>query len=87
MTAGLHKGINYLASASRIETLAATHDTNLLPFTPRLIFCGSDGNLVVEDRYGNVSTFAVTAGAMLPISPVKIRTTTTVTTNTIVLMG
>lgn len=45
--------------------------------TPRMIYVASNGNLVVADQANTVLTYAVTAGQVLEIRPLRILTTST----------
>lgn len=45
------------------------------------LWVGAAGDIVAEDRDGNVATFKCQAGTVLPISPHRIRQTGTTATN------
>lgn len=43
-----------------------------------IIIAGSDGDIVARDEVGTEITYTLTAGAVLPIMPVRIKETSTV---------
>ena len=48
--------------------------------TPRAIYCGGAGNVVVRDKAGQDATYAVQAGTVLPIRAEQVRITGTTAT-------
>ena len=52
------------------------HDTTALPRLS-IIYCGSDGDIIVEDEDGEEVTYTVTAGDILPVLVNKVLNTNT----------
>lgn len=66
---------------SRHVTITPSDAADLVE--PMLIYCGSDGNIAVEDKYGTAVTYAVTAGTVLPVLVAKVLSTGTTVTQVI----
>lgn len=74
---------------NRFEDFPTTHrvitpsDSNFLPSKGMIIYCVTAGNIAVEDKNGNVITYAVPANHILPVLAYKVRSTNT-TVSTII---
>lgn len=55
-------------------------DTADLSVKPRVLYCNVSGNVVIRDSFGVDLTYALVAGQILPISPVRILATGTTAT-------
>ena len=78
---------------NRFERAAAKHynitpndAAGQLPTKALRIYCGSAGNIKVDDLYGNAVTYAVTAGTILPVLVNRVYSTGTTVTGIVGLV-
>ncbi len=69
-----------LESPADRHTAITPSDTSPVLPRPRALWCQTAGNLAIEDSAGNVLTYAVAAGQIIPFRAVRIRATGTTAT-------
>lgn len=70
-----------LTSPARKWAAVTPHDTNVLSPTPRALYVGGAGNIVLTGVDGVDATFsAVPAGTVLPVMPRRVKSTGTTAT-------
>lgn len=67
-------------SAVTAEAVTPNDSTNLT-FLTRMVYVGGEGNLAVEFDSGDTATFAVAAGAQMPLAVRKVLSTGTTATS------
>ncbi len=55
-------------------------DSDIVIPRPRALWCQTAGNVAIEDASGNVLTYTVNAGQLLPFRAVRVRATGTTAT-------
>jgi hypothetical protein len=60
------------------------HNTNDLPFRPRSLYVGGQGDIAIVDENGVTATYYGVLG-MLPFRPLKIKVTGTTATNIVAM--
>jgi len=68
---------SYLSSSPATRQYVITPADADLDNPVRALYIADDGDLVIEDHGGNVVTYPVVAGQIIPFSPKQIRAATT----------
>jgi hypothetical protein len=73
--------VDSVMSSARKGFAITPHDTTEIALTPKAVWVGGAGNLVVrlEDDSSDITISGIAAGTLLPIRPKLIKTTSTAT--------
>lgn len=72
-----HKGFKEGLQSPADEWFPVTPGPTELPFTPRAIYVGTAGDIIMEDKNGDSATFKALSGQLIPVRPRKILAGTT----------
>jgi hypothetical protein len=90
MPVGIPENTSYEDGAltlGRRHAAVTPHDSTNFTEMPKAVFVGVAGNVVAVDEYGTAVTYAMAAGQILPIRPIRINSTNTTATGLVAIYG